>query len=261
MPEKLEFDDEGSRLVEEFNASPEAQERRRRIAKAFSLQPGELVLDVGSGPGHQVCEMSAAVVPTGQLVGIDPAESAIAISSQRSRGLTNVRFKQASLPTLPFDDASFDAVMSSQVFEYLDNATHALQEIRRILRPGGRVLIHDTEWGALLWHARDREQMAKIMKAFDGHLADPHIPQTLGAKLRHVEFVDVAVEPVVHVESDLIQGSMSEVLMKFVVGYVESQGISSAETKNWVQDLTRLSERGEYFFSSNEYIFTAGKPA
>ena len=261
MPEKLGFDDEGSRLVEEFNASPQAQDRRRRITSALSLQPGQSLLDVGSGPGHQLFEMSATVGPSGQLVGVDPAESAIEISSRRCQGLTNVRFEQASLPTLPFDDASFDSVMSSQVFEYLDDVTGALHEIHRILRPAGRVLIHDTEWGALLWHAQDHDQMAKMMEVWNGHLVDPHLPQTLGARFKSAGFGNVTVEPVVHVESGLIPGSMSEVLMRFVVGYLESQGISPAETQDWQRDLTRLAEQGEYFFSSNEYIFTAEKPA
>ncbi len=66
---KLEFDDEGSRLVEEFNASAGATARRARILQALALQPGDRVLDVGSGPGHQAFEMSSVV----GAPGISPA--------------------------------------------------------------------------------------------------------------------------------------------------------------------------------------------
>lgn len=121
MPDKLEFDDEGSRLVEEFNSSPQAQERRRRIADALAPRLGESILDVGSGPGNQVYEMATIVGASGEIVGADPEDSAIEIASQRCREFSNVRFEQASLPNLPFEDATFDAVMSSQVFEYLDD--------------------------------------------------------------------------------------------------------------------------------------------
>jgi hypothetical protein len=53
---------------------------------------------------------------------------------------------------------------------------------------------------------------------------------------------------------------MSDILMKFVVGYAQSQGIPAAETEAWVEDLEGLSASGQYFFSSNEFIFTAKKP-
>ena len=260
MPAKLEFNDEGSRLVEEFNSSPQARLRRRSITDALAPQLEESLVDVGSGPGNQIAEIAPMVGPTGEVVGVDPEDSAIDIASQRCRDLPNVRFEQASLPALPFEDGTFDAVMSSQVFEYLEDVTTALAEIRRILRPGGRVLIHDTDWGALLWHASDRDRMARILSLWDGHLADPHLPQTLGAKLRDVGFVNVVAQPIVHVESDLVPGSMSDVLRKFVIGYVESQGLEQDEVQAWQQDLVQLAQQGAYFFSSNEYIFTAEKP-
>ena len=150
MEDILEFDDETSRVVEEFNTSQGAIERRRRITAALALQPGEAILDVGSGPGNQVFEMSLIIGPDGSVLGIDPAESAIAIASRRCSGLSNVQFQLGEAAQLPFDDKTFDAVMSSQVFEYLDNVSGGLQEMYRVLRPGGRVLIRDTDWGTLL---------------------------------------------------------------------------------------------------------------
>lgn len=260
MSENLEFDDESSRLVEEFNASAAAIERRRRISAALALQAGENVLDVGSGPGHQAMEMATVIGATGSVVGIDPAESAISISTQRCAGLSNVHFQLGDVAELPFEPRVFDAVMSSQVFEYLADVPGALREIHRVLRPGARILIHDTEWGALLWHTQNQNLTAKIMEVWDGHLADPHLPQTLGAKLRDAGFVEIGVEPIVHVENELAPGGMSDILLKFVVGYAQSQGIPAAETEAWVEDLEGLSALGQYFFSSNEFIFTAKKP-
>ena len=70
---KLEFDDERSRLVEEFNASAGATARRGRILEALALKPAHRVLDVGSGPGHQALEMSSVVgAPGGSTASIPP---------------------------------------------------------------------------------------------------------------------------------------------------------------------------------------------
>jgi ubiquinone/menaquinone biosynthesis C-methylase UbiE len=256
----LEFDDETSRVVEEFNASHGAIERRRRIMATLALQAGEAILDVGSGPGHQVFEMSSIVGPDGRVHGVDPAESAIAIASRRCLGLSNVHFKLGDVAQLPFDDKAFDAVMSSQVFEYLENVSGGLQEIYRVLRPGGRVLIHDTDWGSLLWRSSNAPRMARVMEVWDKHLSDPHLPQTLAPKLRDAGFCDIKAEPTVQLETEFDPGSVSGVLMRFIVGYVESQGISASETSAWKEDLENLGAGGDYFFSSNEYIFVGRKP-
>ena len=111
---KLEFDDEGSRLVEEFNASAGATARRAKILEALALKPGVRVLDVGSGPAHQVFEMSSVVGDSGRIYGVDAAESALDIARQRCSELDNVNFQLGDASNLPFDDATFDAVMSSR---------------------------------------------------------------------------------------------------------------------------------------------------
>ncbi len=252
---KLEFDDEGSRLVEEFNASAGATAR-----KALALKRGDRVLDVGSGPGHQAFDMSSVVGATGRIDGVDSAESAVETSRRRCSELGNVSFQFGEASKLPFDDATFDAVMSSQVFEYLDDVASGLAQMFRVLKSGGRVLIHDTDWGAALWHSSDPGLMARIMKIWDGHLADPHLPQSLGRKLADAGFKNVRAEAIVQVETNYDPSSVSATLMKFVIGYVVSQGVSQSEVNAWADDLRSLGSSGDYFFSSNEYIFTADKP-
>jgi len=260
MADILEFDDETSRAVDEFNAAPGAIERRRRIMAALALQTGEAILDVGSGPGHQVFEISPVVGPGGRVQGIDPAASSIAIATRRCSGLSNVHFELGDVARLPFEDDTLDAVMSSQVFEYLENVAGGLQEIYRVLRPGGRVLIHDTDWNALLWRSTDAQRMARIMEVWDRHLADPNLPQTVARKLRDAGFVNIKVETIVQLETEFDAASVSGVLMKFIVGYAESQGIPASEASDWKADLENLGFTGDYFFSSNEYIFVGRKP-
>jgi SAM-dependent methyltransferase len=256
---KLEFDDELSRLVEEFNSSSGAILRRKRISQILSPQPNDKILDVGSGPGHQVFELSSLIGPSGSVIGLDSAESAIEISQTRCSGMSNVSFQVGSVFSLPFQDSFFDIVMSSQVFEYLDDVESALKEIFRVLKPGGLVLIHDTDWGALLWNSSDASRMRRFMDIWDGHLADPHLPQSLGFKLKSVGFKDVKADPLTHTETTFTKGSMSDVLIKFISGYLVSQGISQNDVDDWVNDLYEIGSSGGYFYSSNEYVFTARK--
>jgi len=257
---ELEFDDEVSRVVEEFNASPGATRRRARILETLALKPGHRVLDVGSGPGHQALELAPAVGPSGRVDGVDSAESALAIARQRCSDLANVAFHLGEASGLPLDDGTFDAAMSSQVFEYLNDIPAGLAEMHRVLKPGGRVLIHDTDWGATLWHSTDPERMARVMKIWDNHLVDPHVPRSLGKKLADAGFRNIRAEPITQVETNYDPKSVSSVLMQFIVGYVVSQGMTQDEADAWAADLRELGARGEYFFSMNEFAFIADRP-
>ena len=257
---QLQFDEATSRLMEEFNASAGATRRRTRLLEVLALKPGEHVLDVGSGPGHYAFAMASAVGDTGRVAGVDNAKDSIETAQRRCAGLGNVSFHLGDTVDLPFAEATFDAVIATQTFEYLPNVGAALVEIFRVLKSGGRVLIHDTESDAWAWYSRDRARMHRIMAVWDKHLADPHLPQTLGAKLTAAGFTDVRVEPLVHVETTYDPASMSAILIKFVAGYVTSQGIPESEATAWADDLRALGSSRDYFFSSNEYIFTGIKP-
>ena len=153
---QLQFDEATSRLMEEFNASAGATRRRTRLLEVLALKPGEHVLDVGSGPGHYAFAMASAVGDTGRVAGVDNAKDSIETAQRRCAGLGNVSFHLGDAVDLPFAEATFDAVIATQTFEYLPNVGAALVEIFRVLKSGGRVLIHDTEWDAWAWNSRDR---------------------------------------------------------------------------------------------------------
>ena len=257
---KLEFDDEFSQLMEEFNVSPGAVERRARILAALDLKTGTQVLDVGSGPGHQAYEIAQVIGSDGRIEGVDSAEGSVETGRRRCAGLQNASFTLGDVYNLAYDDGTFDTAMSSQVFEYLDDVPKALGEMFRVLKPGGRVLIHGTGWGALLWHSNDPDRMSRMLGIWDGHLADPKMPGTMAKKLQDAGFVGVHAEPIVHIETSYDPTSLSAILTKFVGGYVVSQGVSQAEADAWAEELPNLGSSGDYFFSSNEYIFTAQKP-
>ena len=257
---KLEFDDEMSRVVEEINAAPANIAQRARILQALDLKPGYRVLDVGSGPGHQVFDIASVVGETGHVDGIDPSESANDIARQRCSALDNVKFRVGEAADIPFDDNAFDAVMSSQVFEYLDDVQSGLADMYRVLKPGGRVVIQDVDWGTLLWHSSDPDRMARINAVWDNHLADPHVPQTLARRLKDAGFVNVRAEAVPKIEIEYDPGNISALFIEIYVGYVVSQGVPQQEADAWAADLHALGAADDYFFAITNYIFAADKP-
>lgn len=102
------------------------------------LRPGMRVLDCGCGPGSITVGLAEHVAP-GAVIGIDLDPTHIALAQRRAAaaGLANVRFARADIYTLPFPDATFDAVFCQSLLSHLREPAQALREIRCILQPAG----------------------------------------------------------------------------------------------------------------------------
>jgi SAM-dependent methyltransferase len=110
-----------------------------------ALNPGDKVVDIGSGAGFDSLIAARMVSPDGQVVGIDMTPTMIekATSAARVSGISNVEFRQGYAETLPIEDGWADIVISNGVLDLIPDKSAALQEMARILKPGGRLQIGD----------------------------------------------------------------------------------------------------------------------
>lgn len=125
---------------DERHSSPEEQEKLRRFAGHFRLCPGDRVLDVGCGSGRLVPLICEAVGPRGSLVELDFAPGMVNIARDKAEN-GRVKFIVGDAHGLPFPDGDFDKVIALALLPHLDDRSTALKEFRRVLKPGGLLVI------------------------------------------------------------------------------------------------------------------------
>ncbi len=118
------------------------------VANPFALgtlEPGEVVLDVGSGAGTDSLVAAQMVGSEGRVTGVDmtPEMLAKAKAAAVAMKATNVEFVAGEAERLPFEDESFDVVISNGVIDLIPDKDAVFSEIHRVLRPGGRIQIAD----------------------------------------------------------------------------------------------------------------------
>ncbi len=126
----------------------EAVESFAGVANPFALRaldPGENVVDVGSGAGFDCFIAAQQVGPGGKVVGIDMLEEMLQKSraSAARMGLTNVEFREGLVEQMPVEDGWADVVISNGVINLCADKKKAFEEIWRVLRPGGRLQFAD----------------------------------------------------------------------------------------------------------------------
>jgi arsenite methyltransferase len=109
------------------------------------LNPGERVLDLGSGAGTDSLVAAQMVGEQGRVTGIDmtPAMLAKARAAAAEMGLANVEFVEGEAEQLPFEDESFDVVISNGVIDLIPDKDAVFSELQRVLAPGGRIQVAD----------------------------------------------------------------------------------------------------------------------
>jgi ubiquinone/menaquinone biosynthesis C-methylase UbiE len=141
---------------------------RNKVVELARLQPGESVLDVGCGTGTLAIAAKRRVGSTGQVYGIDASLEMIGRAGEKAgKTSLDVEFKNEVIEAMTFSDARFDAVLSTLMLHHLPRSVRpeGVRQMRRVLKPGGRVLIVDfggtEDHGGFLAHFHQRHGHVK----------------------------------------------------------------------------------------------------
>jgi ubiquinone/menaquinone biosynthesis C-methylase UbiE len=155
------------------------------------LQPGETVLDLGSGGGIDVLLSARRVGPTGKAYGLDMTDEMLALAEKNraKAGATNVAFLRGTIEAIPLPDGTVDVVISNCVINLSGDKDKVLREAFRVLKPGGRFAVSD-----IVLRRELPESARKSMTLWTGCVAGALVEAEYVGKLRETGFRDITVE-------------------------------------------------------------------
>jgi SAM-dependent methyltransferase len=224
----------------------------------LGVAAGQRLLDVGCGSGHALQAAAELVGSTGLAVGVDAAATMATAAQARVAGHPHARVCLADAQHLPFADGVFDGCRAERVLQHLPDPAAALAEMARVTRPGGLVLVGDTDWGGWLLDAPDDQATHAVLEAAARRSRNPWIGRQLVGLFHQAGLGDLQVEIVTYPGSDFDWAASVHGLAAAVEQAIASGALTREQAHAWHQDRRRAAAQGQ-FFSALPLITVTGR--
>lgn len=169
-------------LLDAIRAQPAVREWKERTFAALAPRPGAVLLDLGCGTGEDVLALAGLVAPGGRAIGVDASAEMVAEARRRAAGTgtgSAVEFVHCDAHALALPDDAVDGARVERVLQHLDDPGRAVAELARAVRPGGRVVAAEPDWGTFVIDSDDAEIAAVVSAAAARRLRSSGVGRTL----------------------------------------------------------------------------------
>ena len=240
------------RFLEEIEALPEVVSRRRRSYELLRVGEDDVVADMGCGLGtaaRELAELGARVY------GFDASEEMISEARRRSEP-TPVDFAVADVVALPLVDDALSAYRAERLYQHLPDPAAALEEARRVLRRGGRIVLVDQDWDAFVIDGGGPTRA--VLSAFADSFRSGQIGRQHRRMLLEAGFENVALEA----DTDVITDPNGlKMLAKLAADAAREAGsVGADEVDAWLNDQTERAKRGRGVAAMTHFLAHGESP-
>lgn len=230
---------------------------QKALLAPAALEPGHRVLDVGAGPGFFALGIAGLVGEAGAVDGVDINARFVEGANARAADRANVNFHLLEDHRLPFADATFDRAICKNVLEYVPDVHETLTEIRRVLKPGGRVLIIDSDWGFVIVEPWGKDIVDRFFEAAAPAFQERYIGRRAAGALARCGLTDITVSMMPIVDRE---GSGMSVLIN-MASYIRTFGtMPEAELSELMAQAEQGVRDGTYLFCLPQFLVTGTVP-
>jgi ubiquinone/menaquinone biosynthesis C-methylase UbiE len=217
---------------------------RAEILKRMAVAQGDKVLDLGCGIGGATFPLAGITGPTGLAAGVDVSAALIEVAKSRAVGRDGLEFRVGDACAIPYPDGFFDAARSERVFLYLPDRLGAIREMMRVVKPGGRLCIIDTDLDATAIYSTKPGLTRKMTSIVAASVPNPNSARELPALAKHAGLRDVTRETFsANTPHEFLTRAMTGALAKAALDGI----VSRAEVDEWLGEQAALEASGDFF--------------
>ncbi len=225
----------------------------------LALHRGLQVLEVGCGAGDDVRTIARRVGAEGNVLGIDASASIVAEASRRTDGRNlPVRYRVGDALALDLPDACVDRCRAERLLMHVNGApATVVGELARVLRPGGRAVVFDFDWDALVIDGAERELTRRIVRSYSDGVPNGWVGRALPRLLRDAGLTEINVIPhAVDIPFDFF----GWVLSGHLDAALAAGTYAPEELIRWWDELDAAHEHGCFFAAILGFVVTGTKP-
>lgn len=251
--------DAETEMLESLLETESAASLRRFVGEYLDLRTGESVLSIGCGPGYEQAEFAKAVGEDGLVHGVDVNEGVLAAARERCDDLPQVTFELGDATAIPIAEGSFDVAVAKQVYQFVPDVESAVDELHRVLAPGGRAAVVESDVDAMVFNTSDRDRMRRALVAYREQSRHPHLGSRLTGILQDAGLTVERVEPHTWIHQEIDE--RVEIAIAAHRRFMENDdSFDAAEIDAWERDLRELDATGEFFSAATQFLHLARKP-
>jgi ubiquinone/menaquinone biosynthesis C-methylase UbiE len=245
-------------FLDAADALESIQTYRRWMLELCPPTSGQRILDVGCGVGHITRRIAPLVGPTGAVVGIDKSETLVNEARRRAADIAApVTYQVGDARYLDFAAQSFDLCLTERVLMYVDHPEQALDEMLRVLRPGGMFALYEFDYEGMIVDAPDRALTRRLARLVADSVPSPWIGRQLPRLLRERGLDTFAVIP----HMILTPFSMySRVVSGTLADAAHAGTLSLTDVEDWWRVLERAENAGRFFAGFTGFLLFGRTP-
>lgn len=233
---------------------------KRETFDLMRLDTGNKAADIGCGTGEDSRMLTGITGNSGEIIGIDLSEAMVAEARERHGDMPGLRFMQASSDTLDLSDNSLDAIRADRVLIHVPDADASLDEMIRVTRPGGRVVISEPDMPGF-WVASDHYDTTDLLiNAVAKSCVRPYLPRDLWTMFNDHGLTDIEFSVRTITSTDL--PTVTKVLdFTTVIKMALAQNMLSEEqAAGWMNDQLNRGQSGRFVAGLSIMIASGTKP-
>jgi ubiquinone/menaquinone biosynthesis C-methylase UbiE len=217
---------------------------RTEAAKRLNLTPVHNVLDVGCGIGGATFQLADLIGSTGRVAGVDISSALIDVARSRAIKRHCLEFHVCDACAIPFPDGFFDAARSERLFLYMPDRLAAIYELKRVVKPGGRVCLIDTDFDCTAIYSDNPALTRKMTSIVAASIPNPNSARDLPALVKKAGLRDTQTEAfAVTTPHEILLRGMTGSLYKAA----EDGLVPRAEVDEWIAEQSSINMRGDFF--------------